>query len=279
MPTDTLPLHEYGLDAAAELLTRAFADYFVKLPFTSAALLQLARTDSVDLASSRVLRVDGAAVGAALVARRGWTSRVAGMALVPAARQRGLGAAFMERLADDARARGERAMVLEVIEQNAPAVRLYEKCGFKKHRRLVGFAFTPADDPGRAAAATAAPAAGPLPEEIDLRAAAQSLAPLGADWPWQLSGETVAQLTPPAQGFRLADAWVAVSGLAGPDVVIRAVAPVPSLPALLRALRAQRPLCRWRIAALWPEEHAPLFTAAGFQRTELTQWQMARLLR
>ncbi len=47
------------------------------------------------------------------------------MAIAPGARGQGIGLWCMDRLVDEARARGERSMVLEVIEQNDPAVRLY----------------------------------------------------------------------------------------------------------------------------------------------------------
>ncbi len=78
---------DFGLDRAAEVLTRAFADYFVNIPFSAASLMQAARADGVDLTASRMIVGDGVAVGAALVARRGWTSRLAGMGVVPEARR------------------------------------------------------------------------------------------------------------------------------------------------------------------------------------------------
>jgi hypothetical protein len=30
----------------------------------------------------------------------------------------------------------------------------------------------------------------------------------------------------------------------------------------------------WHVPAIWPEEFGPLFERAGFQREELSQWQM-----
>ena len=137
---------DYGLERAAEVLARAFEDYFVRIPFSVASLLQAARADSVDLAASRVFVRNGAAVGGALIARRGWTARLAGMAIVPDARRIGVGRAAVLHLLTEAKARGDRAMVLEGIEQNTAAVELYRACGFKEIRRLVGFAGPPAPD-------------------------------------------------------------------------------------------------------------------------------------
>lgn len=275
MDCDFISLAEYGLESAADLLTRGFADYFVSIPCTAAGLLEMARTDSVDLTASRVVRREGIAVGAGLIARRGWTSRLAGMALVPESRRRGVGRALVECLLADARARAERMMVLEVIEQNGPAVKLYEACGFRRIRRLVGFSAKPAD-PGALATDLA---------EIDLREVAVAIATHGLrDLPWQLSGETVAQFGPPAVAYRWRGAWVALSNPAAPQVAIRALVTDNSEQGrdrsieLLRMVMAKHPGKEWRISALWPEELSDVFVAAGFTRTTLSQWQMAREL-
>ncbi|HEY0943987.1 MAG TPA: GNAT family N-acetyltransferase [Opitutaceae bacterium] len=279
MKLSFLSLAEYGLERAADVLTRGFADYFVRIPFSAAALLQLARTDSVDLSESRVVLREGAAVGAALIARRGWTSRLAGMSLVPEARRQGVGRATILHLLAEAEARGERAMVLEVIEQNAPAVALYQACGFRSVRRLVGFAH------GRETEQAVAGVAAERLEEVDLRAMAAVVAAAGVpDLPWQLAAETIAHLTPPSAAFRLADAWVAVSDVAMAEVAIRGLAVAGGEPlaapgtALLRALLAQYPGKRWQMKAIWPEELGGVFAHAGFARTELSQWQMLRRL-
>jgi ribosomal protein S18 acetylase RimI-like enzyme len=270
------PISAFGLEASAELLTRAFADYLVKIPFTASALRQLGEVDSVNLAQSPVVRLDGEPAGAALIARRGAVSRLAGMALVPAARRRGVGHALMERLLTDARARGDRRMVLEVIEQNTAAVRLYENVGFVQRRRLVGFAGP--------APASLAPVPALMPASLQEVGAAMTRLDRKLDWPWQISGETVARLPPPACGYTLDGAWVALLNPDAPVVGIRALAvdnPGPhggSAVRLLHAVMARHPAKEWRISALWPEELAGWFTRAGLIRQELAQWQMVREL-
>ncbi len=129
---------EFSLERSSEVLTRGFSDYFVPIQSSAAILLGMARSDSVDLSVSRVAVLNEMPAGAALIARRGWTCRLAGMAIVPEARRKGVGRALMAQLITDGRARGERAMELEVIEQNEPAVKLYEDCRFQKIRRLSG---------------------------------------------------------------------------------------------------------------------------------------------
>lgn len=276
MDVGFMTMTDCGLARTAELLTRAFSDYFVKIPFTEAGLRQMEAVDSVDFAHSPVVLLAGEPVGAALVARRSAVSRVAGMALVPAARRRGLGRALMERLLAAARARGDRRMLLEVIEQNTAAVTLYEETGFEPVRRLVGFVGP--------APAGLTPVPELAPANLSEVAAAMSRRDGAIGWPWQISGATIAQLPPPACGYTLDGAWVALLNPAGPVVGIRALAvDGPGhhggrAVRLLHAVMARHPGKEWRIGALWPEELAGWFTRAGLVRQELTQWQMAREL-
>jgi ribosomal protein S18 acetylase RimI-like enzyme len=272
-------LVDYGLERAADVLARAFKDYFVRIPFNVAVLLNAARTDSVDLAASRMFLRDGTAVGGALIARRGWTARLAGMAITPEARRTGVGRAAVLHLLAEAKARGDRSMVLEVIEQNVGAVELYRACGFQTVRRLVGFAGPP---PSEAVAP-------PGLIEVDLREVAAAITRYGLpDLPWQLSGETVAQLTPPAVAYRLDAAWVAMTDPAQSVVTIRGLIAEPAIgdgtppcrdreAALLRAVMAKHPgKEEWRLSAIWPEEFAAMIAPAGLPRSPLSQWQMQR---
>ena len=271
---------DYGLERAAEVLSRAFEDYFVRIPFSAGALLNAARTDSVDLSLSRMFVRDGAAIGGALIARRGWTSRLAGMAITPEARRTGVGRAAVVHLLAEAKARGDRAMVLEVIEQNTAAVELYRACGFQTIRRLIGFAGVPPSD--------AVVPAGLI--EMDLGEVAAAVTRYGLpDLPWQLSGETIAQLAPPAVAYRLDDAWIALTDPSQPVVTIRSLIAEPAAigdgtppcrereAALVRAVMAKYPgRDEWRLSAVWPEELADVIAPAGLPRTPLTQWQMQR---
>lgn len=275
---------DYGLEPAAEVLARAFEDYFVRIPSTVGVLLNMARADSVDLASSCVFVRGGTAVGGALIARRGWTCRLAGMAIVPEARRTGVGRAAVAHLLGEAKARGDRAMLLEVIEQNTGAVELYRVCGFKEIRRLVGFAGPPI------AVESGVPTRIEHLVEVDLREVADAVTRHGLpDLPWQLSGETLAQLTPPSVGYQLEGAWIALFDPSQPVVTIRALVAAPNAvgdgtppcrdreAALLRAVMAKHPgRQEWRLSALWPEELASVIAPAGLPRSPLTQWQMQR---
>jgi len=271
------PISEFGVVPAAELLTRAFADYFITIAFGEEGLRRMVQLDSVDFGLSSVLLVDGAPVGAALVARRGAVSRLAGMAILPKERQRGAGRALMEHLLAAACERGEMRMVLEVIEQNTAAVKLYETMGFERVRRLVGFVGVPPDGLNAEPALVAASASNVA------HAVARMETAVG--WPWQLSAETVGQLPPPACGYALDGAWTLVMNPAGPVIGLRALAVEGSerreerAVRLLHAVMAKHPAKEWRFSPLWPEELSSWFSSAGLAPQEITQWQMVRDLK
>jgi ribosomal protein S18 acetylase RimI-like enzyme len=265
------PVAEFGAARTAELMTRAFADYLVKIAFTGQALERMQEMDDLAPEASLVAWVDEEPVGTVLVARRGNESRVAGMGVVPAARQRGVGRALTERVLADARVRRDRRVLLEVIGQNAAAVALYEAVGFTRQRRLLGFA----------GPAPAGLAAEPGLQEVALRDVAAAIARQeGVDWPWQISAETIARLPAPATGYLLDGAWIALMNPAGPTVGIRAAVvegggnQEARAVRLLRAVMARHPAAEWRMSALLPEEFAAWFTGAGLAPTPIYQWQM-----
>ena len=114
------------LTALAELFGQAFADYLVPISSDPAVLATRIRQEQIDLAASLVIRApDGGLAGLALIARRGDTSRLAGMGITAAWRGQKVGQALVARVVREASERQDRRMALEVIEQNTPAVRLY----------------------------------------------------------------------------------------------------------------------------------------------------------
>jgi ribosomal protein S18 acetylase RimI-like enzyme len=187
-------ISDCGIDLAAQVGAQGFADYFVPVQITPAAILSMVRQDSLDLSLSRVIFQADQPVGLALIARRGctnWTSRLAGMCVIPAARGSGVGAWSVARLLAEARSRGDRSLTLEVIQQNTPALRLYEKCGFHIDRALVAYS-------GESSALQPDLEL----ESVDIRVVARELVAHGPpDLPWQLSGETLAQVGPPSVAY------------------------------------------------------------------------------
>ncbi|MBK6795159.1 MAG: GNAT family N-acetyltransferase [Anaerolineales bacterium] len=268
------PAHEYSTSFLADLMTRSFEAYFVPINITDTVLLTMLRRDGIDLTASRVLMKDGEPVGLAMIARRGWTSRLAAMGITVNARGSGVGTWAMAQLVAEARERGDKEMLLEVIEQNTAGVKLYEKSGFKKMRRLVGYKLNnPQVDTAEEI------------EEIDIRELARTVTYHGMqDLPWQLSGTTIMQHTPPSRAFRLNDAYCLISNPDVMDVAIQSVlvkarsrgAGLSGV--LLRTLFAKFPGKVWHVSAIYPEEMGFIFEHVGMQRESLSQWQMSRAL-
>src|SRR4051794_5197509 len=122
----------------ADLLNKAYTGYFVPISFTPAALVRAVRVHGIDLGTSRVVCHKDVAVGVALLAHRGWTTRLAAMGIVPESRFTGIGQWLLDEILAEGPQRRDRVFTLEVIEDNRPARRLYEKVGFKVQRRLLG---------------------------------------------------------------------------------------------------------------------------------------------
>lgn len=264
------PASDYSNIELVEILNRGFEGYFVPITFHVTAFLNMVRKDGIDLVSSRILLKEDEPMGIALIARRGWTSRLAAMGIAKEYRGTGAGSWFMQHLIQEARQRGEHEMLLEVIEQNEAAVHLYQKCGFEIMRRLIGLIRRDAVEAG----------AGEL-HEIDIRAVGSLISHYGLpDHPWQLSGESIAQTNPPARAYCKGPAYTVITNPEASDVVVWSLLVEPSARGqglgtdLLKAVIARHPHKTWHIPALLPEELGIVYERAGFVREELSQWQM-----
>lgn len=271
MTIELHPFLDHELQEAIDVINLGFSDYFVHIELTLPTFFNMVRTDGIDLGWSRMIHLDGRAVGGALIARRGWTSRLAAMCLSPASRGRGVGRAAMDLLLAEASSRGDHSMVLEVIEQNTPAVSLYKKCGFKVDRRLVSFegSFTTAMEL-------------PVLQEIDIRDVARLVTLHGLEnLPWQISTESLAQINPPSRAYQLGEAMIVISNPAVDQIAIRSIlVPAESrrqgqATRLLQALTAYIPGKKWLIPAVFPEEMSGFFERAGFKHGKLSQFQMS----
>lgn len=270
MEFDLMPASNFPLSDLVKFLNRGFEGYFIPIHFEAATFLSMLRQDGIDLTASRVLIVDEQSSGIALIARRGWTSRLAAMGIIREMRGRGAGSWFMEQLINEACQRQEYEMWLEVIEQNEPAVRLYQKCGFQIVRRLIGFVRKDAIEEDKG-----------VFQEIDLREMGRLISGHGySDLPWQLSGESIAQMNPPARAYRKGPAYAAISNPDADRVVIWSLLVEKEARGkglgtqLLKHLLANHQGKTWHVPAIFPEELGHVFRNAGFEREELSQWQM-----
>lgn len=267
---DTRPASDYPILDLGQLMNLSFEDYIVPIRMDNAQFLNMLLKDNIDLTTSRVLLVDDQPAGIALIARRGWTSRLAAMGITKGSRGKKAGTWFMDKLIDEARERKDRQMVLEVIEQNEPAVRLYQNNGFDTVRRLISLIHQGAKQDAKSDL-----------QEIDLREMGHLILQHGMpDLPWQLSGETIALMNPPTRAYKLGDAYIAISNPEGEHVVIWSLLVEPSARGqqlgveTLTNLMAHHAGKIWHVPAIWPEEFGVIFERAGFSREDLSQWQM-----
>lgn len=277
MDFNLVPASNFPLSDLVTFLNRGFEGYSIPIHFEAVTFLNMLRKDGIDLTASRVLIVDEESSGIALIARRGTlhASRLAAMGIASEMRGRGAGSWFMEQLIEEARQREEREMWLEVIEQNEPAVNLYQKCGFQIIRRLFGFIRQNAVEEEK----------GPL-QEIDPREMGRLISQHGlSDLPWQLSGDSLAEMNPPARAYRKGPAYVAISNPEAERVVIWSLLVEEQSRGkgfgadLLKHLLAHHKGKTWHVPAIFPEEFENVFRKAGFERDQLSQWQMRLNLR
>ncbi|HSS50440.1 MAG TPA: GNAT family N-acetyltransferase, partial [Thermoanaerobaculia bacterium] len=90
------PVAECTSEEVAIAVNRGFEGYFVPLAFTAQSYERRFRSEHLDPFASRVYSQDGSPAGALLIARRGWTSRVAAMGIAPEFRGRGVGRRILE---------------------------------------------------------------------------------------------------------------------------------------------------------------------------------------
>lgn len=123
VPADTL-----SIDELAALFNAGYEGYVVPFRVDASQLENMIAAWQIDLARSRVAPGEGVAL-LGIRGRRGW---IGGLGVVSAARRRGIGRALMEAVLAEATP----DVTLEVIEQNEPAIRLYEDLGFERVRIL-----------------------------------------------------------------------------------------------------------------------------------------------
>lgn len=215
------PAAEFSLDELAAVFTAAYQDYFVPFQIDAATLRFMVEAFDLDLDASRLALRDGEPVGLANLGLRRTEAWIGGIGVLPDARRRGLGELLMRELIEVARARGARRIALEVLEQNVPASRLYEKLGFGRTREVEVWSLS------------AAPAAGAA-DEVAVETAHDLIRALRErPEPWQRADETLAYyrtLDPPPQAvavvggaaiFRPTAAGVALLQLAGESPAAR----------------------------------------------------------
>jgi GNAT superfamily N-acetyltransferase len=120
----------------ARIFTAGYEGYFMPVHVDEAAFRQMTASWDVDLDASRVALAGDEPVGIVNVGLRGEDAWIGGVGVAAAQRGAGVGKALMQGAHEAARAAGARRVWLEVLVQNAPALRLYERLGYRQVRDL-----------------------------------------------------------------------------------------------------------------------------------------------
>lgn len=274
MKFEIVPAHDISFADQAAIFNEAFAGYLAGWSeMDAAAVARFLCAQGADLCHSRFLRANGALVSFGYINRTGNIARLAGMGTVPETRKSGAAAFLLSQLMSEAKARADEAMVLEVFEQNVPALELYRRNGF---RELMGlFAWRRARETGNAEQATAV-------EEISLIAASQARSCSGfPDIPWQISPHAVAKLTA-GRAFKIDNVHIVIGDPAVDPIRVHGLfwqeeknwdAPRNALAAVLRRF----PKSGFFAPAIFPEQFGTsIFEPLGFVREPLNQVLMRR---
>jgi ribosomal protein S18 acetylase RimI-like enzyme len=130
------PASRWSYAELAEIFNAGYEGYFTPFTLDEASFRFMSTTWDDDLDASRVAVVEGEPAGICKLAIRGDQGWIAGIGVAVPHRGEGLGEALMRGVIDEARTRGIRDLWLEVLVQNEPAIRLYEKLGFETVREL-----------------------------------------------------------------------------------------------------------------------------------------------
>lgn len=145
------------LEVIHKCFLEAFSDYFVKLLPDLAAFRDMNTVRGVDYSASMGLFEAGALAGFTLNGLGNWRGRPtaydAGTAVVKELRGRGHAGEIFRRLVPVLEGRGLKNYLLEVIDENEGAVKLYKNMGFEVKRRFACMKLAPgAFKPGAASA-------------------------------------------------------------------------------------------------------------------------------
>jgi ribosomal protein S18 acetylase RimI-like enzyme len=118
-----------------------FADYIIKFELTERQFQNHITLNAVDLSRSAGCFVNGRPIGLSLNGFGQWDGKStvydAGTTVLPEFRRRGASRAMFEWMIPIFEQEGFEQILLEVITNNSPALRLYEQLGFRPTRELL----------------------------------------------------------------------------------------------------------------------------------------------
>lgn len=277
MSFEIVPAHDIPLSEQAGVFNDAFTGYLAGWTSMDApAVARFLCAQGADLCYSRFVREkDGTLVAFGYINRTGNIPRVAGMGTVPAARRTGAAGYLISQLLDEAKARGDEAMVLEVFEQNLPAHTLYRRYGFREMTRLFGWR--------RGHEVQLASSQPDQIEECSILAASQTVSAIEyPNLPWQISRHAIAKLAD-TRAYRANNASIVIGNPESPPVRVHGLfsnaknVDWESLRIALRSVLRLFPKREFFAPPIFPEEFGvEIFEPLSFSREPLNQFLMRR---
>ncbi len=132
-----VPAEKVSIGQRVALMNAAYVDYYVPIRINAEQMALMDRFYDVDSERSVVARTRWDSIGMALLALHADRAWVSGVGVVPSWRRMGVGGLMMRTLISGARDAGVRELLLEVIDRNVGAQRLYETLGFQAVRELL----------------------------------------------------------------------------------------------------------------------------------------------
>ncbi|UOQ51438.1 GNAT family N-acetyltransferase [Hymenobacter cellulosivorans] len=264
------PVLDFPSAEVTEAMNRSFEEYFVPLVFTPETFERRFRSEHLDALASKVWFRGEELVGLVLIARRGYTSRVAAMGLVIEARGQRYGRQMLQAALDEARARGDRSVLLEVFVPNERARRLYERLGFRNTRELFTFRCVPQQ----------VKAAAQLTEVDPLAVAHLVLREGEENLPWMFSAESLMAATAPTRAFSLDDKAFALLRPEAERTLVQTILVRREYRRqgwgrqLLRAVEAAFPGPPLTMPMVTPGPGYEFLQAAGWEPMELSLYEM-----
>lgn len=270
---DWRPLDGLGWNEIAEAFRLCYDGYLIPILLTAPQMAARFAAEDLDMQASGIALVDGKVAAIGMVARRSRLSRLAAFGVGTSFRGKGVASQVLGRLVQVSGARGDSRMELEVFEHNHPAVKLYERFGFARTDRLIGF-----EKPVPNAQLDAA-----TPELSSPNILVKLMHEEKTDdLPWQLQPATLARLGAPWQVICNGDALALVDFSRETAIEVRMIHVQPAsrrqgraraLFSIIEGLAGERPI---RVPQLIPARYQAFAEALGFTPLEHYQFRMAR---
>lgn len=282
---ESRPISELSDSQIADVFNKSFEDYIGTLVnFTAESMSNYITLNYLSKAHSHAFYSSenpNEPIGFALIAIRPdkpTETRLGAMGIVKASRGKGVGPKALKMVFDAEKARGMSTVGFECIQQNAPAVKMYTNGGCIITRELLGWQHTPRQGEFPADSE-------PKPcsfEEVD--ALVKTCA--AGDLPWQAWGFDKTPET--NRAFRLGDAYCVVTDPEDKEkdtVKLACLIVTPQsrgkgeATRLAKAMMGRFPGKKWMAPPIFPKEYGQgLAKKLGFQKTELTQYQLEMVL-